>query len=83
MFKHILLPIDGADPSLRAADVNCASGYEFDRRAQSAIVGTATQHHCDLSVMASHGWRGVDRLLLGSEIHRVILHGSVPVLICR
>jgi nucleotide-binding universal stress UspA family protein len=33
--------------------------------------------------MASHGWRGFDRLLLGSETHKVILNGDVPVLVCR
>lgn len=83
MFKHILLPIDGADPSRRAADVNCDSGCEFDGRVLSAIVGPATQHHRDLIVMASHGWRGGDRLQLGNEIHKAILHGGVAVLVCR
>ena len=83
MFKHIPLPIDGADPFLRAADVHCDSVYEFDHRAHSAIIGTATQHPCDSIVIASHGWRGVDRLLLGSEIHKAILHGGVAVLVCR
>ena len=83
MFKHILLPIDGADPSRRAADVNCDSGCEFDGRVHSVIVGPATQHHRDLIVMPSHGWREVDRLLLRSEIHKAILHRGVPVLVCR
>ena len=83
MFKHIPLPIDGADPFLRAADVHCDSGYKFDHRAYRAIIGTATQRHRDLIVIASHGWRGVDRLLLDNEIHKAILHGGVAVLVCR
>jgi nucleotide-binding universal stress UspA family protein len=33
--------------------------------------------------MGSHGWRGLDRLLLGSEAQRVILESDVPVLVDR
>jgi nucleotide-binding universal stress UspA family protein len=34
-------------------------------------------------VMASHGRRGVSRLLLGSQANRVVTHSEIPVLICR
>ncbi|HEY8327363.1 MAG TPA: universal stress protein [Rhodanobacter sp.] len=66
-----------------AAGVSCESSCEVDARPYSAIVGAARKHQCDLIVMASHGWRGFDRLLLGSETHKVILNGDVPVLVCR
>jgi len=66
-----------------AAGVACESGSESDTRPYSAIVDAARKHQCDLIVMASHGWRGFDRLLLGSETHKVILNGDVPVLVCR
>ena len=66
-----------------AAGVSCESSSEVDARPYSAIVGAARKHQCDLIVMASHGWRGFDRLLLGSETHKVILNGDVPVLVCR
>jgi len=67
----------------QAAGVPCESSHEVDARPYSAIVGAARKHQCDLIVMASHGWRGFDRLLLGSETHKVILNGDVPVLVCR
>ena len=66
-----------------AAGVPCEGSHEIDARPYSAIVGAARKHQCDLIVMASHGWRGFDRLLLGSETHKVILNGDVPVLVCR
>jgi nucleotide-binding universal stress UspA family protein len=66
-----------------AAGVACNSSYQTDARPYSAIVEAARKHECDLIVMASHGWRGFDRLLLGSETHKVILNGDVPVLVCR
>jgi nucleotide-binding universal stress UspA family protein len=47
------------------------------------IVDVATERRCDLIVMASHGHRGVDALLLGSETTKVLTHSRVPVLVCR
>lgn len=145
MFKHILLPIDGSELSMRAADtgielarrlggrvyachvvapfpaiipfgeliqaneatytreavavaerylaevrrraeavgVGCEGSYQIDKRPHCAIVAAAEREHCDLIVMGSHGWRGFDRVLLGSETHKVILDSALPVLVCH
>lgn len=48
-----------------------------------AILGAAKRHHCDLIVMASHGRRGLKRLLLGSETQQVLTHAHLPVLVLR
>lgn len=48
-----------------------------------AIIATAKKHECDLIVMASHGRRGVQRLLLGSETQQVLTHSHTPVLVLR
>lgn len=48
-----------------------------------AILAAARKHRCDLVVMASHGRRGIKRLLLGSETQHVLTRGSVPVLVLR
>ncbi len=48
-----------------------------------AILAAVTTHGCDLIVMASHGRRGIQRLLLGSETQHVLTHGSVPVLVLK
>jgi nucleotide-binding universal stress UspA family protein len=34
-------------------------------------------------VMASHGRRGVSRVLLGSQANKVVTHSTIPVLIVR
>jgi nucleotide-binding universal stress UspA family protein len=65
------------------AGVPCDSSYATDHRPYCAIVGACNKQQCDLIVMASHGLRGFDHLLLGSETHKVILDGNVPVLVCR
>ncbi|MBO9623377.1 MAG: universal stress protein [Sphingomonas sp.] len=48
-----------------------------------AIVDTAGERGCDLIVMASHGRRGIRRLLLGSVTSEVLVISTVPVLVVR
>lgn len=48
-----------------------------------SIVSTAKKQKCDLIVMASHGRKGIKRLLLGSETQHVLTHSTVPVLVLR
>jgi nucleotide-binding universal stress UspA family protein len=48
-----------------------------------AIISAAKKHKCDLIVMASHGRRGLKRLLLGSETQHVLTHTETAVLVLR
>lgn len=48
-----------------------------------AVIETARDRNCDLIAMASHGWRGVRGLLLGSETQKVLTHSKIPVLVYR
>lgn len=48
-----------------------------------SILAAARKHRCDLVVMASHGRKGIKRLLLGSETQHVLTHGDIPVLVLR
>lgn len=48
-----------------------------------AIVKAATEKGCDLILMASHGRKGVQGLLLGSETQKVLTHTKIPVLVYR
>ena len=48
-----------------------------------AILATVKKNKCDLVVMASHGRRGLKRILLGSETQQVLTHSTVPVLVLR
>ncbi len=47
------------------------------------VISAAKKHGCDLIVMASHGRRGVARMLLGSETQHVLTHSHIPVLVLR
>lgn len=48
-----------------------------------AIIAAAKKHKANLVVMASHGRKGIKRLLLGSETQQVLTHCHVPVLVLR
>ncbi len=48
-----------------------------------AILHAATERHCDLIVMASHGRRGLAGVVLGCETQKVLTHTGIPVLVCR
>lgn len=48
-----------------------------------SIIATADKQKIDLIIMASHGRKGIQRLLLGSETQHVLTHSKVPVLVLR
>lgn len=48
-----------------------------------AIIAAAKKHKADLIVMASHGRKGMKRMLMGSETQHVLTHSHIPVLVLR
>ena len=48
-----------------------------------AIVAAAGKARADLIVMASHGRKGLQKLLLGSETQKVLARTRIPVLVVR
>lgn len=65
------------------AGVPCETVTATDDHPWQAIVQTAQQRDCDLIVMSSHGRRGLQAMLIGSETHRVLTHSAIPVLVFR
>jgi nucleotide-binding universal stress UspA family protein len=54
-----------------------------DAQPAESIVAAAGKSGCDLVVMASHGRRGLRRLLLGSQTSEVLVSSPIPVLVVR
>lgn len=65
------------------AGVPCATMHVADRVPADGIIGTADAQNCDLIVMGSHGRRGINKLLLGSQAQSVLAHTRKSVLIAR
>ncbi|MCY1355447.1 putative universal stress protein [compost metagenome] len=66
-----------------AAGVKCDTAYAVNDHPYEAIIKAAEAKDCDLIVMASHGRRGVQGLLIGSETLKVLTHSKIPVLVYR
>lgn len=54
-----------------------------DQFPAEGIIEAAGEVGADLIVMASHGRRGLSRIILGSQATKVLTHSKIPVLICR
>jgi nucleotide-binding universal stress UspA family protein len=79
----------GAERLARLADAAAQAGVPVETVSvksfspYEAIIDTAKGKGCDLIVMASHGRRGLNAVLLGSETQKVLTHSSVPVMVYR
>lgn len=67
----------------KQAGVEATGHHLLDRYAADGILETVRESGNDLVVMASHGRRGVDKVLLGSQTQLVLTHSKVPVLVVR
>lgn len=67
----------------KSAGVDCDTVSETCDTVYKGIIDAATDKGCDLIFMASHGRRGIEALLLGSETHKVLTHSRIPVLVYR
>jgi len=57
--------------------------HEIDQFPAEAITRVAKLEGCDLIVMSSHGRRGIQKVLLGSQTSEVLVNTTVPVLVVR
>lgn len=51
--------------------------------AHEEILRFATEFGCDSIFMASHGRKGLDKLILGSETQKVLTYSKLPVLVFK
>lgn len=65
----------------RAAGVPFDSSFVHSGDPAEAIISTAEENHCDLILMATHGRRGLDKLLHGSVTENVMTRSGIPVLV--
>ena len=75
--------VDAVQKSASAKGVKARAITAKSDLVSEAIIAAAKKHKCDLIVMASHGRKGIKRLLLGSETQQVLTHSHVPVLVLR
>ena len=67
----------------RAAGLEFDTDYEQSNQPWQAIVNAAKRHGCDAIFMASHGRKGLSRLVHGSQTVDVLTHSDIPTLVVR
>jgi nucleotide-binding universal stress UspA family protein len=75
--------IDAAQQAARAQDVKTRAVIMRSDQVAASIMAAAKKHKCGLIVMASHGRKGIRRILLGSETQQVLTYSAIPVLVLR
>jgi len=63
--------------------VQCETVFAVSDHPYESIIQAAKKRGCDLIAMASHGRKGVQGMVLGSETHKVLTHSQIPVLVYR
>ena len=67
----------------KAGGVECKTTFDIASTPWEAILAASKKSKADVIVMASHGRRGLARLVLGGETLRVVTNSAIPVLVCR
>ncbi len=75
--------VDAVVAAAARAGVQAQGALWHSDQVAEAVMAAARKHKCDLVVMASHGRRGLSRVLLGSETQHVLTHSTIPVLVLR
>ena len=83
MAEHATKILDAVKLQAKTSGAMCEVLHIKDRYPADGILEAAKDKGCDLIVMASHGRRGIARLLIGSQANRVVTHSPIAVLICK
>lgn len=74
-----------AQAQVKAAGIECDTGLldSFAGRVCDQVVNEARTWGADLIVIGTHGRRGAERVLMGSDAERILRLAPVPVLLVR
>jgi nucleotide-binding universal stress UspA family protein len=75
--------VDRITHAAQAAGVPCQTVIAYSVLPYQEIISTAVDQKCDLIFMASHGRRGLSRLLVGSVAQNVLAYSPIAVMVLR
>lgn len=75
--------LEAASKAAEAVGVRATTVHIPNRYPAEGIIHAAEERGANLIVIASHGRRGLGRLLLGSQATEVLTHSKVPVLVIK
>ena len=75
--------VDAIGKMSKAAGVPFASVVTKASTPYEGIIDAAKKRKCDVIFMASHGRRGLSKLMMGSVTQKVLAHSKIPVVVYR
>ncbi len=75
--------VDAIGKMAKAAGVPFASVVTKAATPYEGIIAAARKRKCDVIFMASHGRRGLSKLIMGSITQKVLTHSRIPVVVYR
>lgn len=75
--------LDAAEAIVKSAGISCETLHVRDHAPAEGVVSAAKDKGCDLIVVGTHGRRGINRVILGSQATKVLAYSEVPVLVVR
>ncbi|MEK6211985.1 MAG: universal stress protein [Pseudomonadota bacterium] len=75
--------VDAIGKMAKAAGVPFASVVTKAYAPYEGIINAAKKQKCDVIFMASHGRRGLSKLMMGSVTQKVLTHSRIPVVVYR
>lgn len=73
--------LDAIGKMARAAGVRFATVVAAAQTPYEGIIAAAKKRQCDVIFMASHGRRGLSKLVMGSVTQKVLSHSKIPVVV--
>lgn len=83
MEKAAIERLASLETAAKAANVEVQTMVSKSFSPYEAIIDAANKNGCDAIFMASHGRRGLNAVLLGSETQKVLTHSTIPVMVYR
>jgi nucleotide-binding universal stress UspA family protein len=75
--------VDAIGKWAKAAGVAFAAVVTKAYTPYEGIIAAAKKQKCDVIFMASHGRRGLSKLIMGSVTQKVLTHSVIPVVVYR
>ena len=75
--------VDTIGKMAKAAGVPFAAVVTKAYSPYEGIIAVARKRKCDVIFMASHGRRGLSKLIMGSVTQKVLTHSRIPVVVYR
>jgi len=83
MEKAAMERLAALESAAKASNVKTETAVVKSFSPYEAIIDAAAKNGCDAIFMASHGRRGLNAVLLGSETQKVLTHSTIPVMVYR